>query len=346
MASKALEVSLGIVTSVGGFPEIGSIATAGQAGAVFGFQLLWAVVLGGTCIAFLTEQSGRLAAASGLPVAAAIRERFGVPYYFMLLAGIAIVTLLVLAAELGGVCIALEIALAIAYMFAQGLGWNWSEDAQPQRESRFCLTYTIVLLAAGLIALAGPDPLKLTNLSMSLTAATLPIAVVPFLFVMNDSHYLEASTNGRMSNAVVLFSIALAFPDRDHRDSTADFRGLNAHGSRPRLSRQATRRPSGQADRTHRWHRHGDRAGQTTARRRGRSGQRSAGAASGPRVYRWAIALAQRWGLMAANPHRFAFRALARHDKHYRIDKLGSEVPTLAWERWIRKNVMDRIPGS
>jgi Mn2+/Fe2+ NRAMP family transporter len=122
--------------------------------------------------------------------------------------GFALIIAILIIACLGA---ALEIALAIAYMFAQGLGWNWSEDAQPRRESRFCLTYTIVLVIAALITLAGPDPLKLTNLSMSLTAATLPIAVVPFLFVMNDTHYLDDATNGQVSNALVLFSIALAF---------------------------------------------------------------------------------------------------------------------------------------
>jgi len=35
---KILEIALGIVTSVGGFLEIGSIATAAQAGSDFSFQ--------------------------------------------------------------------------------------------------------------------------------------------------------------------------------------------------------------------------------------------------------------------------------------------------------------------
>jgi Mn2+/Fe2+ NRAMP family transporter len=60
-----LEITLGIVTSVGGFLEIGSIATAAQAGAAFGYQLIWAVVLGTACVAILVEMSGRFAAVSG-----------------------------------------------------------------------------------------------------------------------------------------------------------------------------------------------------------------------------------------------------------------------------------------
>ena len=46
---KILEIALGIVTSVGGFLEIGSIATAAQAGSDFSLQLIWAIVLGGIC---------------------------------------------------------------------------------------------------------------------------------------------------------------------------------------------------------------------------------------------------------------------------------------------------------
>jgi Mn2+/Fe2+ NRAMP family transporter len=42
---KVFEIALGVVTSIGGFLEIGSIATAAQAGALFQFQLLWAVLL-------------------------------------------------------------------------------------------------------------------------------------------------------------------------------------------------------------------------------------------------------------------------------------------------------------
>ena len=107
---KILEIALGIVTSVGGFLEIGSIATAAQAGAEFSFQLIWAIVLGGICIIFLVEQSGRFAAVSGRTIPDAIRERFGFNYFAFLYLVLVLVSLIVLAAEIGGVCIALELA--------------------------------------------------------------------------------------------------------------------------------------------------------------------------------------------------------------------------------------------
>src|SRR5256714_3392543 len=114
---KILEIPLGIVTSVGVFLEIGSITTAAQAGADFSFQLIWAIVLGGLCIIFLVEQAGRFAAVSGRTIPDAIRERFGFNYFAFLYLVLGLVSLLVLSAEIGGVCIALELATGI------GLQW-------------------------------------------------------------------------------------------------------------------------------------------------------------------------------------------------------------------------------
>jgi len=114
---KIVEIALGIVTSVGGFLEIGSIATAAQGGAEFSFQLLWPIALGGLCIIFLVEQSGRLAAVSGRTIPDGIRDRFGSNYFLLLLVIVGIVSLLVMAAELGGVCVALEIASGISFQW-------------------------------------------------------------------------------------------------------------------------------------------------------------------------------------------------------------------------------------
>ena len=386
-----LEIALGIVTSVGGFLEVGSIATSAQAGAAFGFRLLWAVVLGTVCLIFLIEMSGRLAAVSHHTIADAMRERFGFDFFLIPLLGVCIVSLLVLASEIGGVCLALqlltgvkfpwwalpvgvaawlliwkgtfsviekgvsllglvtvaflvaaivlkpdwrdllaglaprlpehdgprywflavsilgasltpylfyfyssgavedgwgpkelrlnrvvagigiafggilaaavlvvatlvfqprgiqveqyeqaalllvepfgfagfllfaialgiacfgaalEITLALAYLVAQGFGWSWGENLRPRQAARFASVYTALLILATLITLVGIEPMKLTLLAMALTAATLPIAVIPFLLIMNDRHYLGEHTNGWLGNGVVVFVIALAF---------------------------------------------------------------------------------------------------------------------------------------
>jgi len=78
--SVLVDLLLGIVTSIGGFVEVGSISTSSQAGAEFGFQLLWAVAVAAGMLALLTEMSGRLAVMSKRTIAAAVRERFGIHF--------------------------------------------------------------------------------------------------------------------------------------------------------------------------------------------------------------------------------------------------------------------------
>src|SRR3954452_23927337 len=97
---KPLQISLGIVTSVGGFIETGQIATSAQAGAAYGFSLLWAIIMGTICLIFLIEMSGRFAIASHHTVADGIRERFGSNYFLLTLLIVSIVNLLVLASEI------------------------------------------------------------------------------------------------------------------------------------------------------------------------------------------------------------------------------------------------------
>jgi Mn2+/Fe2+ NRAMP family transporter len=117
------------------------------------------------------------------------------------------------ATSLGITCLgaALEIALSISYMFGQGLGWNSSENQAPAKEARFSLVYTGVLVIAALPLLVGADPLKVTNISMALTSATLPLAIVPFLILMNDPRYLKENVNGVVSNSVVVIVMLMSF---------------------------------------------------------------------------------------------------------------------------------------
>ncbi len=104
-----LNLTLGIITSIGGFLEIGSMATAASAGALFGYKLLWVIVFSTLCLVFLIEMSGRLAAVSRRAVADAVRERFGFVFTIFPRLLEVLVNLLVLAAEIGGVCLALKL---------------------------------------------------------------------------------------------------------------------------------------------------------------------------------------------------------------------------------------------
>jgi Mn2+/Fe2+ NRAMP family transporter len=110
-------------------------------------------------------------------------------------------------ASLGIACFgaALEIALQIAYLVAQGFGWKWGENIRPSQAARFSFIYTIAIVLAGLLILTGIDPLKLTIFSMALTALSLPVTVVPLLIIMNDREYLGDNVNHWIANAAVLF---------------------------------------------------------------------------------------------------------------------------------------------
>ena len=108
------KIGLGILTSVGGYLEVGSIGTALQAGANFRYELLWALLVGTVCIAFLVEMTGRLAAVSHHTVIDAMRKRFGFRFQAWPLAAQVVVDLFVLASELGGASLALELATNVS----------------------------------------------------------------------------------------------------------------------------------------------------------------------------------------------------------------------------------------
>ncbi|HEX6575483.1 MAG TPA: Nramp family divalent metal transporter [Gemmatimonadaceae bacterium] len=388
---KIVQLALGVITGIGGFLEIGSVTTAAQAGAAFGYQLIWPLLLGMICLAFLLEMSGRFSAVSGHTVIEGLRDRFGFGFYSIVLGGIAIVVFLVLIAELGGVALAIElgtgigipwwalpvaavswlmlwkgnldfvedapsilglvaiffaigavrlkpdwsavasgavpslpskdkphywflavsvlgasispylmyfyssgaveekwdksyitinrfiagigsafggmlaiavliisaiifhdrdiqverfdqmarmmsypfpqwgivlfaftlgvtclgatmeIALAISYMFGQGLGWHASEEGKPADEARFSTVFTVIIFVSAIPVLLGVNPIKITEISMALEAAILPLAVIPFLILMNDKDYLGDNTNHIISNTVVIIITIISF---------------------------------------------------------------------------------------------------------------------------------------
>jgi Mn2+/Fe2+ NRAMP family transporter len=115
--SSIFDLILGVVTSIGGFVEAGSISTAAQAGSEFGFQLLWAMAVAIAMLAMLVGMSGRMAAVSRRTVAAAVRERFGIHFQIVPLTAELIIDVLLLAAEIGGT--------AIAVKLITGVGFQW-----------------------------------------------------------------------------------------------------------------------------------------------------------------------------------------------------------------------------
>ena len=110
-----LKIALGIIAAIGGFLDIGDLVFTTQAGALFRYDLLWAVVLGVVGIAVYAEMSGRVAAVSGRPVFDVIRMRMGFGVGLLALVASTLVNLLTVAAEIGGIAIVLELLFDAPY---------------------------------------------------------------------------------------------------------------------------------------------------------------------------------------------------------------------------------------
>lgn len=388
--SAIVDLVLGVVTSIGGFVEVGSISTSAQAGSEFGYQLLWAIAAAGIMLAMLVEMSGRLAAVGKQTVAAAVRERFGIHFQAVPLVAELLIDVLLLAAEIGGVAIAvklltgigfqwwivptgllvwlilwfsgfaiveygigllglitlafvasawklgpdatevakgflprmadhdmtryaflaisilgatvspylvnfyssgtieekmtekelwvnrttaylgtafgtvvamgvlvtsalvleprnilvdsyeqaalmfvpvfgrwavglfalclgigclgaaLEITLNAGYLMGQVFGWEWGANKPRRDEARFTTTFTLVLLTALVIGVLGFDPLKLTMICVALTVVIMPLIVLPFLVLMNDTRFIKNHANGRIGNGFLAALTLLA----------------------------------------------------------------------------------------------------------------------------------------
>jgi Mn2+/Fe2+ NRAMP family transporter len=74
---KIFQIALGILAAIGGFVDIGDLVFNVSAGATFGYELLWVVVIGVVGISVYSEMCGRVAAISEKAVFDAVRERVG-----------------------------------------------------------------------------------------------------------------------------------------------------------------------------------------------------------------------------------------------------------------------------
>jgi Mn2+/Fe2+ NRAMP family transporter len=113
---KLFAVTLGILTAIGGFVDIGDLVTNALVGARFGMRLSWVVVVGVIGICLYADMSGRVVAVSGRPVFDLIRERLGRRTGLVTLVASFLVTLLTLIAEIGGVALAFELASGVSYL--------------------------------------------------------------------------------------------------------------------------------------------------------------------------------------------------------------------------------------
>jgi manganese transport protein len=112
---KIFEIALGILAAIGGFVDIGDIVFNVAAGAMFQYQLLWAVVLGVGAIITYSEMCGRVAVVSQRAAFDAVRERLGFGIGLLALLAGQLVNLLTLAAEIGGIALALQLLAGLPF---------------------------------------------------------------------------------------------------------------------------------------------------------------------------------------------------------------------------------------
>jgi Mn2+/Fe2+ NRAMP family transporter len=205
---KALKLTLGILTSIGGFFDMGALATSAQAGANFKFRLLWAVAAATLLVIFLVEMSGRFAAATRKALPDAIREHLGFQFWLVPFIVLTISHLLVLGTEIGGICFALHLvtglptslwAIPVAILLWLFL-WRATFGTIENSTSLLGLITVAFVVAAvrhhppsgevlaGFIpSLPSEDPIKYWGIAVSIIGAILS----PYLFYFYSSGAVE-----------------------------------------------------------------------------------------------------------------------------------------------------------
>ncbi|MFG2007217.1 NRAMP family divalent metal transporter [Spirillospora sp. NPDC048911] len=113
---RVYALALGVVTAFGGFVDIGDLVANSLIGARFGLGLAWVMVVAIIGICLFAEMSGRIAAVSHRPVFDLVRERLGPRAALANLSASFLITLLTLAAEIGGAALALELVTGVSYL--------------------------------------------------------------------------------------------------------------------------------------------------------------------------------------------------------------------------------------
>jgi Mn2+/Fe2+ NRAMP family transporter len=104
---------------------------------------------------------------------------------------------------------ALETALSAGYTVSQFFGWQWGTFVRPREAARFHLVVLLSLFGGVLIGLTTLDPIKVTEYSIVLAAAALPLTYLPILIVANDPDYMKDKTNSKPLNAIAFVYLVL-----------------------------------------------------------------------------------------------------------------------------------------
>ncbi|HZU51223.1 MAG TPA: divalent metal cation transporter [Sphingomicrobium sp.] len=110
-----LELTLGIMTAVGGFVDISQLVFSAQAGSLFGYALIAAFAISTLGIMVFGEMCGRVAAVAHQPVFSLIRHRLGLNLGLFTLGASVFSTVITCAAEVGGMGLILNLLTGAPY---------------------------------------------------------------------------------------------------------------------------------------------------------------------------------------------------------------------------------------
>ena len=110
---KPAELTLGILTAVGGFVDVSELVFVSQAGSKFGYALIWVVVISTIGIIVFGEMSGRVAAIAKQPIFNLMRHRLGLKWGLVTLVASLISNTITCAAEIGGLALLLHLFIGL-----------------------------------------------------------------------------------------------------------------------------------------------------------------------------------------------------------------------------------------
>jgi manganese transport protein len=114
--SKLFAFTLGTLSAIGGFIDIGDLVADALVGARFGLRLAWVTGFAVVGIMCYAEMAGRVAARTRQPAFSLARGRMGPRFALFSLIGSLLVTALLVMAELSGVALALQLATSVHHL--------------------------------------------------------------------------------------------------------------------------------------------------------------------------------------------------------------------------------------
>ena len=157
-----LELTLGIMTAVGGFVDISELVFAAQAGSIFGYALIWVFAFSTIGIMAFGEISGRVAAVARQPVFNLMRHRLGLKLGLLTLFASLVSTLITCAAEVGGMGLILHHLTGAPYLLmavastAALMASVWVLPFKWIERAFGLLGLLMIVFAAALIAILPP----------------------------------------------------------------------------------------------------------------------------------------------------------------------------------------------